>query len=197
MRFLGKWLFRLYLFAIAVPRVFFEAAVAAVERIAGWSYVPWGTRVVDRLLANGDVVCCLVVSFIDTFEQTEDGPGWSVQQIPRLWTTCHSLAQKMGCPPPDAIHLSVEPGMLCAWMSGGHGKPLRRHIALSLLDLRLLSHDEARAIIAHEIAHVRFDHPQRDHPRPEDRRADGCRARRSRRRSGCRYGCAGRCSPPA
>jgi hypothetical protein len=69
----------------------------------------------------------------------------------------------MGYPPPDAIHLSVEPGVLCGWISGGEGQPQRRHIALSLLDLRLVSHDEARAIIAHEIAHLGFEHALRDH----------------------------------
>jgi hypothetical protein len=99
-----------------------------------------------------------------------DGAGWTEQQLPRLWFTCRSLAQQMGVEPPDAIHLSVEPGDCVAWISRTDAGPARRHIALSLLDLRLLTHDEARAVIAHEIAHLGFKHLEQHHDQKKHER---------------------------
>lgn len=160
---IGRWLFRLYLTPLAAVSWGVAAAGAAIAKLAGWSRTPFAIDVGDRLFSKESIVMpALITSFEDTYQHPEDGPGWSEQQIPRLWATCRQLAEKMGCPPPDAIHLSVEPGDCCAWNSKRADGPVRRHIALSLLDLRLLSHDEARAVIAHEIAHAGFDHTQRD-----------------------------------
>ncbi len=160
---IGRWLFRLYLTPLAAVSWGVAAAGAAIAKLAGWSRTPFAIDVGDRLFAKGSIVMpALITSFEDTYQHPEDGPGWSEQQIPKLWATCRQLAEKMGCQPPDAIHLSVEPGDCCAWSSKKDDGPVRRHIALSLLDLRLLSHDEARAVIAHEIAHVGFNHLQRE-----------------------------------
>lgn len=159
MRFLGKWLFRLYLVQLLAIVGAAVAVLVTIEKLMGWTSLPWKTRFFDRLMGPDSVVLpALKMSFADDYEHPDDGPGWSEQQIPRLWGTCRALAQQLGCPPPDAIHLSLEPGDCMAWQSRVANGPYRRHIALSLLDLRLVSHDEARAVIAHEIVHAGFDH---------------------------------------
>ncbi len=159
MRFLGVWLFRLYLVQLLAIVAAATAVAVTVEKLFGWSELDWKTRFLDRLLSRHSVLLpALRKSFADDYEAPDDGPGWSEQQLPKLWGTCRALAQQLGCPAPDAIHLSVEPGDCMAWQSRAPSGPFRRHIALSLLDLRLLSHDEARAVIAHEIVHAGFDH---------------------------------------
>jgi Zn-dependent protease with chaperone function len=162
MVFVGRWLFRLYLGALTLGvLVPWYAVMAVIERLMGWSRTPLGERIRVMMLHKDAVVApALAASFWDDYEHPADGPGWSEQQIPRLWSTCRSIAQQLGCPPPDAIHLSIEPGDTMAWNSREPGKPVRRHIALSLLDMRVVSHDEGRAVIAHEIVHAGFDHTQ-------------------------------------
>jgi Zn-dependent protease with chaperone function len=162
---MGRWLFRLWLIALAGLLIFWAAASAAFERLMGWSHRPLRRRIGDRLIRPDAVVLpALISSFDDDFRtpKEHDGPGWTEQQLPKLWFTCRSLAQKMGVDPPDAIHLSVEPGDCFAWVSRTSAESTRRHIALSLLDLRLLTHDEARAVIAHEIAHLGLQHIEQD-----------------------------------
>jgi Zn-dependent protease with chaperone function len=162
MVFLGRWLFRLYLGALTLGVLLpWYAVMAVLERLMGWSRTPLLDRTRTMLMHKDAVVApAFVASFWDDYEHPADGPGWSEAQIPRLWSTCRAIAQQLGCAPPDAIHLSVEPGDTMAWNSREPGKPVRRHICLSLLDLRLASHDEARAVIAHEITHAGFDHTQ-------------------------------------
>jgi Zn-dependent protease with chaperone function len=162
---LGRWLFRLWLIALAALLILWAALRAVFERLMGWSHRPLRRRIGDRLIRPDAIVLpALIASFDDDFRtpKEQDGPGWTEQQLPRLWFTCRSLAQKMGVDPPDAIHLSVEPGDCVAWVSRTSAGPSRRHIALSLLDLRLLTHDEARAVIAHEIAHLGLNHMEQD-----------------------------------
>ncbi|MBL8955466.1 MAG: hypothetical protein JNK82_32125 [Myxococcaceae bacterium] len=159
MRFLGRWLFRIYLMQLLTFVGAITAVLVTLEKLTRRTELPWKTRFFDRLLSpDSTVYPALKQSFADDFEQPTDGPGWSEDQLPRLWGTCRALAAALGCPPPDAIHLSVEPGDCMAWQSRVGDGPVRRHIALSLLDLRLVSHDEARAVIAHELVHAGFDH---------------------------------------
>jgi Zn-dependent protease with chaperone function len=161
MQLLGRWLFQLWLMLLGFMLFVRAIMLAAVERLFGWSRSPFGERVGDRLLHRDAVVLPALFTLWDDDLRTPeeiDGAGWTPEQVPKLWHTCRSLAQKMGVPPPDAIHLSVEPGTCMAWVSRPGAGAARGHIALSLLDLRLLSHDEARAVIAHEIAHVGFRH---------------------------------------
>lgn len=160
-KWLGKWWFRAWLLVYAVPP-FFGALMSAI--VAGLFNTPrLVTVILDDLLGPERVVVpALLSSFEHDYQADDDGVGWTEAQLPRLWSTCRQLAERLGCPPPDALHLSVEPGTNMAWCSRFATGPVRRHICLSLLDLRLLTHDEARAVIAHEIAHAGFDHSQRD-----------------------------------
>ncbi|MBK7864380.1 MAG: M48 family metalloprotease [Archangiaceae bacterium] len=160
-RALARWLFRLWLMPLAglavlragLSLVFTPRSEPLLEAAVREALSGEGATVLPALLASFDR---------HLYHHEHDGPGWSDQQLPRLWSTVRALAEKMGCPPPDALHLSVEPGNLLAWCSKSQGGPLRRHVALSLLDLRLLSLDEARAVMAHEIAHAGFEHSLRN-----------------------------------
>jgi Zn-dependent protease with chaperone function len=163
LRTLGKGLFRSWLALLGALLFAFVCLEVAVMKALRQVQGPFRELVADRLLTPTSLVFpALLVLSRDLFEYDADGPGFSDADIPKLWATCRQMAQKMGVPPPDAIHLSLEPGDCCAWASKEAGASVRRHVALSLLDLRLVSADGARAVIAHEIAHAGFDHSQRN-----------------------------------
>jgi Zn-dependent protease with chaperone function len=85
------------------------------------------------------------------------GKRLTAEKYPRLWQFAHELATKMGAQSPDAIVAGLEPNfyvteanVICL-----DGKLTGRTMFLSLPLCRILSLDEMKAILGHELAHYK------------------------------------------
>lgn len=100
-----------------------------------------------------------VFRIVNKVETTAIGTSVTRDEAPDLWATVEDLANEIGSLLPDHIVFGVEPNFYVteARVTCLEGSLSGRTLYCSLPLLRILEKDEARAIIAHELAHFEGD----------------------------------------
>lgn len=108
-------------------------------------------------LAGTGAIATNALRFVQKAETTAIGVSVSEEEAPKLWSEVKSLSEEMGALVPDQIVLGVEPNFYVteAKVSCLSGTISGRTLYCSSSLMRILTKDEAKAILAHELAHFK------------------------------------------
>ena len=158
----GRRLLPLFMIGASLPLVLAMIGAAAVEMLSQFAleYAPPGvfvTLVLFALVIIGFVLLRNILRFLrsifafapDGFSGTELGRN----NAPEVWALVEDVARRGAMPMPDKILMGFTDGFYVAARAEEPGTPIILHLSVPLL--LVLEKGELRAIIGHELAHIR------------------------------------------